>query len=77
MLELLLLVGEAALLVAQVGGLLELLGVDRGLLLAPRRLDFLLEIAVDGGCVIDLMRIREAASSTRSMALSGRKRSEM
>ncbi len=30
-----------------------------------------------GGCVIDLMRMREAASSTRSMALSGRKRSEM
>ena len=47
-LELLLLVGEAALLVAQVGGLLELLGVDRGLLLAPRRLDLLLEIAVHG-----------------------------
>ena len=47
-LELLLLVGEAALLVAQVGGLLELLGVDRGLLLAPRGLDLLLEIAVDG-----------------------------
>ena len=30
-----------------------------------------------GGEVIDLMRIREAASSIRSIALSGRKRSEM
>src|SRR3954462_10959822 len=44
-LELLLLVGEAALLVAQVGGLLELLGVDRGLLLAPRGLSLLLGVA--------------------------------
>ena len=47
-LELALLVRELALLVAQVGGLLELLGLDRGLLLAPRRLDLLLEVAVDG-----------------------------
>ena len=47
-LELALLVGELALLVAQVGGLLELLGLDRGLLVAPRRLDLLLEVAVDG-----------------------------
>ncbi len=38
---------QLALGVAQVGGLLELLGLDRGLLLAPRRLDFLLEVAVD------------------------------
>jgi hypothetical protein len=30
-----------------------------------------------GGEVIDLIRIREAASSIRSIALSGRKRSEM
>ena len=30
-----------------------------------------------GGEVIDLMRMREAASSIRSIALSGRKRSEM
>ena len=30
-----------------------------------------------GGAVIDLMRMREAASSMRSIALSGRKRSEM
>ena len=30
-----------------------------------------------GGDVIDLMRMRDAASSMRSMALSGRKRSEM
>src|SRR5215475_5507780 len=63
-LELLLLVGQAALLIAQVGGLLELLGVDRGLLLAPGRLDLLLEIAIDGrlrhrldahagGCLVD------------------------
>ncbi len=47
-LELLLLVGELALLVAQVGRVLELLRLDRGFLLAPRRLDLLLEIAVDG-----------------------------
>src|SRR5215213_139280 len=39
---------ELALGVAQVGGLLELLRFDRALLLAPRRLDFLLEVAVDG-----------------------------
>ena len=38
---------QLALGVAQVGGLLELLRFDRGLLLAPRRLDFLLEVAVD------------------------------
>ena len=30
-----------------------------------------------GGAVIDLMRAREAASSIRSIALSGRNRSEM
>ena len=41
-------VGQAALLVAQVRGLLELLGLDRGLLLAARRLDLVLELAVDG-----------------------------
>src|SRR4051794_26845559 len=39
--------GQLALGIAQVGGLFELLGLDRGLLLAPRRLDFLLEVAVD------------------------------
>src|SRR5215207_3200237 len=48
LLELALLVGELALLVAQVRGLLELLRLDRGLLVAPRRLDLLLEIAVHG-----------------------------
>ena len=47
-LELALLVRELALLVAQVRGLLELLRLDRGLLVAPRRLDLLLEVAVDG-----------------------------
>src|SRR5215211_6873589 len=47
-LELALLVGEAPLLVAQVRGLLELLRLDRGLLLAPRLLDLLLELPVDG-----------------------------
>jgi hypothetical protein len=47
-LELVLLVGELALLVAEVRGLLELLRLDRGLLGAPRLLDLLLEIAVDG-----------------------------
>ena len=39
--------GQLTLGVAQVGGFFELLGLDRGLLVAPRRLDFLLEIAVD------------------------------
>ncbi len=34
--------------VAQVRGLLELLRLDRGLLVAPRRLDLLLEVPVDG-----------------------------
>ncbi len=47
-LELALLVREAPLLVAQVRGLLELLRLDRGLLLAPRLLDLLLELPVDG-----------------------------
>ena len=39
---------QLALGVAQVGGFLELLGFDRALLLAPRGLDFLLEVAVHG-----------------------------
>jgi hypothetical protein len=39
---------ELALGVTQVGGFLELLSFDRALLLAPRGLDFLLEIAVHG-----------------------------
>ena len=46
-LELALLVGQLALVVAQVGGLLELLRLDRRLLGAPRLLDLLLEVAVD------------------------------
>ena len=49
-LELALAGGQLALGVAQVGGFLELLGFDRGLLVAPRRLDFLLEVAVDRRC---------------------------
>src|SRR5215210_293568 len=48
LLELALLVGELALLVAQVRSLFELLRLDRGLLVAPRRLDVLLEVAVHG-----------------------------
>ena len=48
LLELALLRGELALLVAQVRGLLELLGLDRGLLGAAGLLDLVLEIAVDG-----------------------------
>src|SRR4051794_25641399 len=48
LLELALLVGELALLVAQVRGLLELLRLDGGLLVTPRGLDLLLEVAVDG-----------------------------
>jgi hypothetical protein len=47
LLELALLVRELALLVAQVRGLLELLGLDRGLLLAARLGDLVLELAVD------------------------------
>ncbi|GBD46468.1 hypothetical protein HRbin41_01295 [bacterium HR41] len=46
--QLALLLGELALLVAQVGGFLELLRLDRRFLLAPRLLDLLLELAVDG-----------------------------
>ena len=46
LLELALLRRQLALLVAQVRGVLELLRLDRGLLLAPRRLDLLLELAV-------------------------------
>jgi hypothetical protein len=75
--QLALLLGQPALLVAQVRGLLELLGLDRGFLGPPGLLDLVLELAVDGGEVIDLIRIRDAASSIRSIALSGRKRSEM
>ncbi len=46
LLELAFLVRQLALLVAQGRGLLELLGLDRGLLLAARGLDFVLELAV-------------------------------
>ncbi len=46
-LELALTVGELPLGVPEVRGLLELLGLDRGLLGAPRLLDLLLEVAVD------------------------------
>ena len=67
---------ELALLVAQVHGL-ELLRLDRRLFRAVGGLDVLLEVLVHGGAVIDLMRARDAASSMRSIALSGRKRSEM
>ena len=78
LLELALLVGELALLVAQVGGLLELLRLDRGLLVAPRRPRSPPRArGTRAAEVIDLMRMREAASSMRSIALSGRKRSEM
>src|SRR4051812_11498739 len=48
LLELALLVGQLALGVAEVRGLLELLGLDRGLLGAPRLLDLLLELPVHG-----------------------------
>ena len=44
-LALALLVREAPLLVAQLRGLLVVLLLDRGLLVAPRRLDLLLELA--------------------------------
>jgi hypothetical protein len=45
-LELALLVRQAPLLVAEAGGLLELLRLDRSLLVAPRLLDLILEVAV-------------------------------
>src|SRR4051794_37280274 len=48
LLELALLLREPALLVAEVRRLLELLRLDRGLLVAPRRLDLLLELPVHG-----------------------------
>jgi hypothetical protein len=48
LLEVALLLRELALAVAEVRGLLELLRLDRGLLLAPRRLDLLLELPVHG-----------------------------
>ena len=48
LLELAFAVGQLALLVAQRGGLLELLRLDRGLLFAARGLDFALELAVGG-----------------------------
>src|SRR6185312_13441617 len=48
LLELALLVGELPLLVAQVRALLELLRLDRGLLVATRGMDVLLEVAVHG-----------------------------
>ena len=47
-LELTLLVGQPPLLVTQAGSLLELLRLDRRLLVAPRLLDLVLEVAVDG-----------------------------
>jgi hypothetical protein len=47
LLELALAVGQAPLLVAQVGGLLELLVLDRLLLLAAGLLDLVLEVAID------------------------------
>ncbi|CAM5258720.1 hypothetical protein SALBM217S_09308 [Streptomyces griseoloalbus] len=51
--------------------------VDRGLLVAADAGDLLVELAQVGGAVIRRMRIREPASSIRSIALSGRKRSKM
>src|SRR3954464_9625856 len=47
-LQLALAVGQPALLVAQLRRLLELLLLDRGLLVAPRRLDLLFELPVHG-----------------------------
>ncbi len=48
LLELALLRGELTLLVAEVGGLLELLCLDRGFLAATGLVDLVLEVAVDG-----------------------------
>jgi len=52
-------------------------GVDRRLFLEAYGCDPLVELARSGGAVIRLIRSRAPASSMRSMALSGRKRSEM
>ena len=46
--ELALLLRQLALVVAQCGGLLKLLVFDRGLFLAPRALDVIFELAVNG-----------------------------
>ena len=63
--------------VAQARGLLEVLGVDRRLLVPAGGRDRLVELAQGRGAVIRRIRIRAPASSMRSMALSGRNRSEM
>jgi hypothetical protein len=63
---------ELLLRVAQVRGPLEVLRVDRRLLVAPDVGDLLVELAE-----IRRMRMRAPASSMRSIALSGRNRSEM
>ena len=64
-------------LVAELSGQLVLLGGDRRVLLAcaDRSRPRMRLLAATGGVAARCMRTREAASSTRSIALSGRKRS--
>ena len=68
---------ELPLLVAQLRRQLEVLAVDRGFLLRRTSAIFLVDAPASGGAVMRRMRIREPASSIRSIALSGRNRSEM
>ncbi len=61
-------------LVAQVGGLLEVLLGDGGFLLLVELLDLAVDSFRSGGRVMALRRTRAPASSITSMALSGRQR---
>lgn len=63
------------LLVAKLGSLLELLVLDRLVLLLGNARDAIVEFLELGGAVRRLIRRRAPASSIRSIALSGRLRS--
>ena len=77
-LQLLQLLRELEFPVTQLGSVLVLLVGDGLVLLAPHGLEGLLRfLHGDSGLPLVRMRTREPASSIRSMALSGRKRSEM
>ena len=65
------------LLLGEVLRLVHRAALDRGLLVGTQPLDLLVELRVDGGAGIRRIRSRLPASSIRSIALSGRKRSEM
>jgi hypothetical protein len=77
LLALRLLAEQRLLLVAQRRGLLEVLRVDRDSLSRRTPAMRSSNSRRSGGAVIRRMRMREPASSMRSIALSGRKRSEM